>query len=114
MQGRSQRPDLSFLRFGLLAGSAHCDEGILDLPEGHQDGLLVLGQGLSRLRFGRLLLEAQGLGIEERRGQGEAGTSKGTAPESGKLRTRYPEESRERDFWKALGLGDPDPGSGRG
>ena len=68
------------LRFGLLAGSAHCDEGILDLPEGHQDGLLVLGQGLSRLRFGRLLLEAQGLGIEERRGQSEAGASKGAAP----------------------------------
>jgi hypothetical protein len=85
MQGRSQRCDLGFLRFGLLAGSAHCDEGILDFPEGHQDGLLVLGQGLSRLRFGCLLLEAPGLGIEERRGQAEAGASKGTAPEGGKL-----------------------------
>ncbi len=78
----SQKFDVAdhFLGGQQVVGRANCDEGILDLPEGHQDGLLVLGQGLSRLRFGRLLLEAQGLGIEERRGQGEAAASKGTAP----------------------------------
>jgi len=47
---------LALLRLGLLAGSAHCDESILDLPEGHQDRLPVLGHGLLGLGLSRLTL----------------------------------------------------------
>src|ERR671930_1672964 len=50
MQGRSERSDLGFLRLGLLSGRACRDECIFNFPEGHEDSLLVLGQGLSGLR----------------------------------------------------------------
>src|SRR5919109_309773 len=43
MQSRPQSSDLGLLRLGLLPGRAHRDEGVLDLPEGHEDDLLVLG-----------------------------------------------------------------------
>jgi len=58
MQGRPQGCDLGFLRFGLLAGRADCNESVFNLLEGREDRLLVLSQDLPGLGFDRLLLES--------------------------------------------------------
>src|SRR5881409_2440460 len=103
--------DLLHLRLSLFARRAHCHQGIFDFPEGDQDRLLVLSQGLSGLSLCRPLLKSQDLGVEQ--GIREAGAYDAERrlirDETREIRTRDAKYAGEGDFREALRLGDPDP-----
>src|SRR5438046_8295813 len=99
--------DLLHLRLSLFARRAHCHQGIFDFPEGDQDRLLVLSQGLSGLSLCRPLLKSQDLGAEQ--GIREAGAydadRRWIPDEPPQLRTRDANYAGEAVCQEALRLG---------
>src|SRR5207247_4668226 len=98
-------------RLSLFARRAHCHQGIFDFPEGDQDRLLVLSQGLCGLSLCRPLLKSQDLGVEQwiREAGAYDAERRLIRDETREIRTRDAKYAGEGDFREALRLGDPDP-----
>ena len=81
IQGGAQRVHPVLLRLALVADGSDRDQGVFNLLERHQDGLLVLSQYLPCLGFCRALLESEAFRIEQRACQSKSSHAELTAGE---------------------------------